>query len=659
MKKLLLTLGCLLILASNYSFAQCQAAISYSIQSTSPLVVLFNDSSSGTGPFSYQWDFGDGTFGVNANEVHTFPVDTIPYNVCLAITDGLGCTDSTCVMINNSVTPSVNISYFDVDSSSIFHCTAPADVLFYLYGGSQGFTPNDTLWCDISFGDGIDSTFYLMMGTSFWQGTVTHQYLNPGSYTTQLTVTAPNGMMDSSIAQTVTISSSCGPVSGTVYNDLNGNCINDAGDLPLEYITLQIYDGTNFMGWVSTDASGNYSFNVPAGPTYTIEVYSNYGFAGHFTPTCPATGTISATVPSSGNDFGLACPPGYDLQGSVTGWGFRPGFTGSVCVFAYNAFCNTPTGTIEIEFGTHLTPLPDTSATPAYTIVGSTVIYNISSPDLYWSFCIPVSVSTSAVIGDSACVTMTIQPIAGDSVPGNNTQSYCFEIRNSYDPNDKAVNPAGESSQGLIHPNTTMTYTIRFQNTGNAEAINIYILDTLDVSLDATSVELIATSHDVNMTLLTGNILRFNYDNIMLLDSNTNEPASHGYVTYRIHQVPNISHLTTITNTAYIYFDFNPPIVTNTTLNTVDHFLSVKPIDNSSFITNVYPNPSNDKCQLFFTDATEKTISVSDVLGKNVFYGSFASENYNLNTSKFADGVYTIQILQHGKTSSYKLVVSH
>ena len=125
-------------------------------------------------------------------------------------------------------------------------------------------------------------------------------------------------------------------------------------------------------------------------------------------------------------------------------------------------------------------------------------------------------------------------------------------------------------------------------------------------------------------------------------DSNSNEFASHGYVTYKINQKTGVTQLAQISNTAAIYFDFNSPIITNTTVNTVDYTLSVKNINSNSSIVNIYPNPAQGKCFLFFKDNNIKIISVLDEMGREVYTNTIASDSYILNTEKFAEGIYTI-----------------
>ncbi len=59
---------------------------------TSPLSVQFADNSSGTGSFSYEWNFGDGSPNVTtADPVHTFVTDTqATYTVTMTVSNSAG-----------------------------------------------------------------------------------------------------------------------------------------------------------------------------------------------------------------------------------------------------------------------------------------------------------------------------------------------------------------------------------------------------------------------------------------------------------------------------------------------------------------------------------------------------------------------------------------
>jgi len=85
--------------------------------------------------------------------------------------------------------------------------------------------------------------------------------------------------------------------------------------------------------------------------------------------------------------------------------------------------------------------------------------------------------------------------------------------------------------------------------------------------LDKTTFTLLSYSHEPFVQLYTNGVLKFNFPNIHLPDSNTNEPASHGYVQFKIKAKDSLTLGNAIENTANIYFDFNAPVITNTTSN--------------------------------------------------------------------------------------------
>ncbi|WP_338791253.1 T9SS type A sorting domain-containing protein [Bernardetia sp. MNP-M8] len=183
--------------------------------------------------------------------------------------------------------------------------------------------------------------------------------------------------------------------------------------------------------------------------------------------------------------------------------------------------------------------------------------------------------------------TVSVAPVqeSGVALPQNDggvrSETSCSEILDSYDPNDKQVVPFGLTNQNLIEKTTELDYTIRFQNTGTIEAVNIVVLDTLSDFLDIETIRLGMVSHNYNF-IIDGDadtrVLRFEFDNINLPDSNSNEPASHGFIKFKIKQKANNRIGTVIKNRAAIYFDFNSPIITNTISNKV----AVLPLTNSN-----------------------------------------------------------------------------
>ena len=150
---------------------------------------------------------------------------------------------------------------------------------------------------------------------------------------------------------------------------------------------------------------------------------------------------------------------------------------------------------------------------------------------------------------------------------------YCGEVVGSYDPNDKQGFPNGVGETHDVLPNEQLQYLIRFQNTGTAPAYTVVIRDTLDSDLDIFSVTPGVASHEYSFTMYGERVLQWTFNNIMLADSFSNEEASHGFITYTVNQVADLTDGSQITNSAAIYFDSNEPVITNTTLHTINHCL--------------------------------------------------------------------------------------
>ena len=116
-------------------------------------------------------------------------------------------------------------------------------------------------------------------------------------------------------------------------------------------------------------------------------------------------------------------------------------------------------------------------------------------------------------IGDTLCFFVKSSLLTTDLNPSNNEYTFCLPVVNSYDPNMKEVTPKGEGVNGNI-PQTTSTldYTIHFQNTGNALAYNVFIIDTLDADIDPKSLRILGNSHSMVPEWLTANVVKFNFN---------------------------------------------------------------------------------------------------------------------------------------------------
>lgn len=160
------------------------------------------------------------------------------------------------------------------------------------------------------------------------------------------------------------------------------------------------------------------------------------------------------------------------------------------------------------------------------------------------------------------------------TAPGITFNYALTHLRNvlcALDPNDKQVEPKGYGEAGAIDIGTErLTYTVRFQNTGNDTAFTVMVRDRLHAWLDPATIEVLGSSHPLtSLNVENDGEAVFLFNNILLPDSNVNEAASHGYVVFSIGVRPGAPNGTTIENSADIYFGDNEAVVTNTVLNTL------------------------------------------------------------------------------------------
>ena len=352
----------------------------------------------------------------------------------------------------------------------------------------------------------------------------------------------------------------------------------------------------------------------------------------------------------------------FDLTGNATASGFRPGVTSVLWLDIFNNGCTPQSGNVILVLDTGVV---FNSAYPAPNQQnGDTLIWNFANMDFsspHFKPYLYVNTSTSLVIqGTQLTFDLLVTPLIGDADTSNNYKHCHFYIDNSYDPNEKLVYPEGDGPQGKIANNQTMTYTIHFQNTGNADARNVSILDTLDTDLDFQSLHVVGSSHTVSSTyLLNDNVVQFNFDNINLPDSGSNQLGSNGYVIYEIEQKPNLPSHTEIKNTAYIYFDFNPAIVTNTVLNTIDLPTHIETTNANKSNFTLYPNPAKQSVTIDLTGfGKDVIILLYDNMGREMAAPLQRKNNAaTLQIDKLKSGIYNIRLTEVGKGTACKSFV--
>lgn len=228
-----------------------------------------------------------------------------------------------------------------------------------------------------------------------------------------------------------------------------------------------------------------------------------------------------------------------------------------------------------------------------------------------------------------------------------------LELRCAFDPNDKAVFPSRKDS--LVLKDNPLLYRIRFQNTGNDFARNLNIMDTLNENLDVTTFRLINTSHpdQLNIIFESSHIVKFDFPNIYLPDSTTTLIGSNGFVNYRIEPKSETDNYSELENTAYINFDFNPSIQTNTTKSiVVDQFPISNTLENEKKQSiHMFPNPSSGK--VYFDEKVDR-IRVININGQLLLTEIDVNE---LNLSLLKEDIYLIEIISSNHREIHKLVI--
>ena len=159
----------------------CPLSASFSFTPTNPLVgeqVAFSATASGgTPPYSFSWDFGDGSTGVGESLVHTYSAENT-YTVSLTTSDAAsGIANAQGNIVVGTITPPPSLTATFTHSPSN---PSEGETLVFSASASGGTAPYSFSW---DLGDGIRHS-----GIS-----TTHSYSRVGSYTVILTATDSGG----------------------------------------------------------------------------------------------------------------------------------------------------------------------------------------------------------------------------------------------------------------------------------------------------------------------------------------------------------------------------------------------------------------------------------------------------------------------------------
>ncbi|MCW3105480.1 MAG: C-terminal target protein [Bacteroidetes bacterium] len=443
-------------------------------------------------------------------------------------------------------------------------------------------------------------------------------------------------------------------ISGSVSVDNNLNCLTDAGDVLTGNSLVKLTDsaGSVFYG---NAAHGNYIFHVPYGNySVTHDVQWNK-FAE-----CPAGNTYSFSITSdtsitNANFYDTLVSGINDMEVMISQSCFVPGFNSNLDVYYFNAGTVTANTMLKVILDPSVTYLSSTPA-PA-SISGDTLFYSVG-PVYYDSIgMVRVSLNTPASLSLGSTLTFFAGvPNAGDVTPADNADTLQSIVTGAFDPNDKNVN-----QPYYIFGNEEMVYKVRFQNTGTLAAHNVIVKDTLDSDLDFSTFRLLGSSHPVNVVFEPGNGISFEFINIMLPDSTSNESGSHGEVVYSIQPRTGRPVGTSIKNKAFIYFDYNAAVITNTTTNVIaGATLGIDKLDAVGAVS-LFPNPAQDEISILVpAKYRDYRIELLDIAGRVVIEketGSAATVQ-RMDVSALNNGIYLLKVSDKQGSEVRKLIIS-
>ena len=460
-----------------------------------------------------------------------------------------------------------------------------------------------------------------------------------------------------------------GILGGNVYIDNNANCVFDSGDVHFGAVQLNIEDylssPTGSIPYDITATGSPYSYPIQQSwmTSYTVALPAYYAFIFPYSP-CFSGYASFIVLPDTSIDFPLLCTSNVDVQC----YALSPGSVRlhrAVYMQPYvsNTGCDTASGQLYFIKDSRMVYDPSLSTYPADIVLGDTLIWNYSnlsnlSSGAYWnSFLsdIYLTPDSTVVVGDTLCFRIYTNIPAADINPSNNDYSFCLPVVYSYDPNEKDVTPKGIGAQGYIPGgHDTLTYDMHFQNTGSDYAYNVTVTDTLDSHVNAASLRILGTSANMTPQWLTSNVVQFNFNGIYLPDSSANEAASHGTVRVSVALNNGLAPGTQIKNTAYIYFDTNPAVVTNTTLNTIDTVVTTITGVSQTVVpaVKVYPNPATDNITVENLAGGE--IMILNLNGSVIVSKQITNDKTSIDLANLPSGVYILKTVNNDGTTTTK-----
>jgi uncharacterized repeat protein (TIGR01451 family) len=433
------------------------------------------------------------------------------------------------------------------------------------------------------------------------------------------------------------------------FFDANTNGMQEWNEVSLNFGQFLVEANNDGIIHNFTSSNGiKYLYIINPSTSYDLSYVLDAAYSSYYTLSTPSYSNVSVATGSGiiTYNFPLVASASYnDLSVNVLPSGAppRPGFTyNNKIKFTNNSNQTISNGTVSFNCGSNVSIL--STLPTANTMSATNFTYNFTNllpfESRYVDVNMQVPVIPTVTLGDLVTNSATIIPNAGDITPLNNSSSLTQTIVGSYDPNDKVESHGEQILHSSFTSNDYLTYTIRFENTGTANAVSVRVNDVLDAQLDETSIKVIDASHAYVLDRV-GTNLNFKFDGIDLPPSVADTSIGKGYVVFQVKPKPGYAVGDIIPNTANIYFDFNPAIVTNTFLT---EFVSILNVD--SFLTDqtvIYPNPTSNVLNIESKNKISN-IEIIDINGRSLLSKSLNSNSTSINVESLSNGIYFVKV---------------
>ncbi len=491
---------------------------------------------------------------------------------------------------------------------------------------------------------------------------ITQNDINTGIISRNSTLKGTGGTISiytNSSVRTVNYLNQTNGIKLVAFIDTNSNGIQDVGEADFRFgdFTYEINNDGTIHNIAANHACYLYETNVANSYDLGFSVYNSYsGYYGLATP------TISNVTVANGSGittyyFPLTIIPYIDLKVNIYSYTTppRPGFTYTNTIQIQNTGNELiPAGTLTF---TKNNVVSITAVSPTGTVANATgFTYDFTNLSAGESRYLTVTMQTPTIptvaLGDLLTNSASVTIPSGDVNTENNSASLTQAIVGSFDPNDKAESNGGRVLYAGFSANDYLTYTIRFENTGNFNAEFVRVNDVLDEKLDETTVRMVDASHSYVLDRVGSNLSWF-FDDIQLPPSVANTNIGHGYVVFQVKPKPGFALGDVIPNTADIFFDFNPAIVTNTCTTEFVNNLANPSFTFDQLVS--YPNPVKNVFHIS-NDVVMDSMTVTTVLGQPVLSKNIGAAEANVDLSELSKGVYFVKIKAGSQEKTIKVI---